>query len=77
MDSNLIKHEVVSDMEYVLKCFIEKLEILYALDTETSESGSYDLYDQLKTLRVGHKTLSDCLHKSSQIIPRNMKEYAK
>ena len=69
MDSNYIKHEVVADMEYHLKVFMDKLRILEALDKDTSSSGAYDLYDQLKTLRNGYETLVDCLNRAGKIIP--------
>lgn len=69
MDSNYIKHEVVADMEYYLKCFMDKLRILEALDKDTSSSGAYDLYDQLITLRNGYETLVDCLNRAGKIVP--------
>ena len=69
MDNNTFKREVVAGMEYLLKCFTEKLAVLDALDRDTDSSGAYDLHDQIHTLSKCSSDLADCLNRTGKVIP--------
>jgi hypothetical protein len=69
MDNNFIKHEVVEEMEHILKRFTESLAVLDALDRDTGSSGAYDLHDQLFTLTKSSESLAACLKRIRLIIP--------
>tara|TARA_R110000751_G_scaffold286538_1_gene391036 strand:+ start:177 stop:407 length:231 start_codon:yes stop_codon:yes gene_type:complete len=69
MDNNFIKHEVIADMEHLLECVWAKCAVLDALDRDTTSSGSYDLVDQLTTIRKYIEELRQALDRAGRVVP--------
>ena len=69
MDNNYIKHEVIAEMESLLKCFREKYAVLDALDRDTASPGTYDLVDQLTTMRSAAGIIKEALDRAGKVVP--------
>ena len=69
MDNNYIKHEVIAEMESLLKCFREKYAVLDALDRDTASPGAYDLVDQLTTMRSAAGIIKEALDRAGKVVP--------
>ena len=69
MNNNKHKREVLEALDDLMKPLSDKLDILDALDKDSSCSGSYDLHDQLFLLRSAHESLQKCIERSKLIVP--------
>ena len=70
MNNNKHKREVLEALEGLLKSVGDKLDVLEALDKDESDSGSYDLHDQLDNLFTSHNALARCVKRSMLVVPR-------
>jgi hypothetical protein len=70
MNNNKHKREVLEAIDGLLQNVCDKLYILDALDKDKSDSGCYDLHDQLNDLFTSHNALARCVERSMLVVPR-------
>ena len=70
MNNNTHKREVLEALDALLKSVGDQLNILEALDKDESDSGSYDLHDQLDNLFTAHHSLARCVKRSMLVVPQ-------
>jgi len=70
MNNNKHKREVLEALEGLLKSVGNKLDVLEALDKDESDSGCYDLHDQLNDLFTSHNALVRCVERSKSVVPQ-------
>jgi len=70
MNNNKHKREVLEALEGLLKSVGNKLDVLEALDKDESDSGCYDLHDQLDNLFTSHNALARCVKRSMLVVPK-------
>ena len=70
MNNNKHKREVLEAIDGLLQNVCDKLYILEALDKDESDSGCYDLHDQLDSLFTSHHLLSRCVKRSMLVVPQ-------
>jgi hypothetical protein len=69
MNNNEIKLSVIEDLSAMLLSMNSKLKVLRALDEDSTESGCYDLHDQLMTLENGSANLYKALRRAKSVVP--------
>ena len=69
MNNNKYKREVLEAIDNLLSNVCDKLYILEALDKDKSDSGTYDLHDQLYDLFNTHNALERCVERSKSVVP--------
>ena len=70
MNNNKHKREVLEAIDGLLQNVCDKLYILEALDKDKSDSGAYDLHDQLYDLFTTHNSLVVGVERSKSIVPQ-------
>ena len=63
------KLEVIRELDSLLKLCEGKLEILNALDKDTTTSDSYDMHDQIVSMYEGIKAVREASQSAELVIP--------
>ena len=69
MTNNDMKRFVLVDIVKVLDRLRQKIEVLDALDRDTSTSGAYDLHDQLTSMSNYLSSVSNTVVHAINIVP--------
>ena len=69
MNNNRLKHLILTQIDSALDVVQNKIDILDALDSDSSDSGHGDLHDQLLTIFRANKTLQEALMRASAVVP--------
>jgi hypothetical protein len=68
-NNNQLKSVTLARLEAALEVVNNKLSILEVLDQDTSDSGMYDLRDQLFTMWTGLDTLKGAVSRAKTVVP--------
>ena len=63
------KKKVIEEFDHLLKLCEGKLEILNALDKDTTTSDSYDMHDQIVSMYKGIKAVREASQRAELVIP--------
>jgi hypothetical protein len=69
MNNNKLKTEMLREVELALEVVSSKMNILDALDQDSSCSGRCDLVDQLHLMTGSLDTLKRATHRATLVVP--------
>ena len=69
MNNNKLKTEMLREVELALEVVTSKMNILDALDRDSSCSGCCDLVDQLQTMIRSLDTLKRATQRATRVVP--------
>ena len=67
MNNRLMKGKALTDMAQLLGQMSHKFALLEVLDRDSTEDGSYDLYDQLTTMQRALARLEETIQRAKRV----------